>query len=80
MKYLFDIDGIAHEVELNSGETKKIEYREGSFANVTLRKISMQPTEKEIGYAFLRVVFDNGNIWRSKDAVITKLLPPSQSK
>lgn len=73
MKYLFDIDGIAYEIELNNGKTKRIEYKEGQYANVSLRKISVQPTENEIGCAYLRVEFGNGNIWRMKDAVIPKL-------
>ena len=73
MKYLFDIDGIAFEIELNNGETKRIEYKEGQYANVSLRKNLILPTENEIGCAYLRVEFVNGNIWRSKDAIIPKL-------
>jgi hypothetical protein len=73
MKYLFDIDGIAYEIELSKGETKQLEYKKGKFAKVSLRKISQQPTETSIGSAFLRVEFDNGNVWNSKDAVIPRL-------
>lgn len=73
MKYLFDIDGTAYEIELSNGETKQLEYKQGRFAKVSLRKISRQPTKDSIGSAFLRVEFDNGNIWHSRDAVIAKL-------
>ena len=74
MKYLFDIDGIAYEIELEKGETKQLEYKKGRFAKVSLHQISMQPTTTDIGSAFLRVEFDNGNIWRSKDAVIPRII------
>lgn len=74
MKYLFDIDGTAYEMELAHGETKQLEYKEGRFAKVTLRQISQQPTPTSIGSAFLRVEFDNGNVWQSKDAVIPRII------
>lgn len=74
MKYLFDIDGIHYEVELSKGETKLLEYKKGKFAKVSLKQISRQPTESSIGSAFLRVEFDNGFVWRSKDAVISRII------
>ena len=73
MKYLFDIDGIAYEIELSNGETKQLEYKKGHYAKVSLNQISQQPTETSIGSAFLRVEFDNGNVWHSKDAVIPRI-------
>ena len=72
MKYLFDIDGIAYELELSKGETKQLEYKKGRFAKVSIRQIGTEPTEDSLGNAFLRVEFDNGNVWHSKDAVIAK--------
>lgn len=74
MKYLFDIDGVAYEIALKKGETKQLEYKKGRFAKISLNQISMQPTETSIGSAFLRVEFDNGNIWRLKDAVIPRII------
>ena len=74
MKYLFDIDGVAYEISLEKDETKQLEFKKGRFAKVSLHQISMQPTETSIGSAFLRVEFDNGNIWRSKDAVIPRII------
>jgi DNA-binding XRE family transcriptional regulator len=74
MKYLFDIDGVAYEIELEKGETKQLEYKKGRFAKVSLHQISIQPTTTDIGSAFLRVEFDNGNLWRSKDAVIPRII------
>lgn len=74
MKYLFDIDGTAYEMELAQGETKQLEFKKGRFAQVSLRRISQQPTENSTGSAFLRVEFDNGNVWRSKDAVIPRII------
>ena len=74
MKYLFDIDGIAYEIELEKGETKQLEYKKGRFVKVSLHKISMQPTTTEIGSAILRVEFDNGNIWKFKDAAIQRII------
>lgn len=71
MKCLFDIDGIAYEVELNLLETKELKYKNGT-AKVTMKTIGSYPTEKETGNAFLRVEFDNGNVWASKDCVIAK--------
>ena len=80
MKYLFDIDGIAYEIELSNGETKLLEYKKGRFAKVSLHQISQQPTETSIGSAFLRVEFPEfGTIWRSKEAVIPRL-PSEQEK
>ena len=73
MKVLFDIDGIAYELELSKGETKRIEYKSGKFANVSIQKIGNEPTETSIGSAYLRIEFDNGNVWHSKDAVIPKV-------
>ena len=73
MKFLFDIDGIAYELELSKGETKQIEYKNGRFAKVSIHKIGTFPTKNSIGNAYLRVEFDNGNVWNSKDAVIPKL-------
>lgn len=73
MKYLFDIDGIAYEIELSKGETKQLEYKKGRFAKVSLYQISQQPTKTSIGSAFLHVEFDNGNVWKSKDAVIPRI-------
>jgi len=73
MKYLFDIDGVAFEIELAKGETKQLEYKKGRFAKVTLQQISMLPTTTDVGSAFLRVEFDNENVWHSKDAIIPKL-------
>lgn len=80
MKYLFDIDGIAYEIELSKGETKQMEYKKGRFAKVSLNQISQQPTKTSIGSAFLRVEFDNGNIWRSKDAVIPRIITPQEKE
>lgn len=74
MKYLFDINGIYYEIELSKGETKQLEYEKGKFAKVSLKQISRQPTENSIGSAFLRVEFDNGFVWRSKDAVISRII------
>ena len=73
MKYLFDIDGVAYEIELSKNETKQLEYKKGHYAKVSLNQISQQPTETSIGSAFLRVEFDNGNVWHSKDAVIPRI-------
>ena len=74
MKYLFDIDGIAYEIELSNVETKQLEYKKGHFAKVTLRQISQEPTTTDVGSALLRIEFDNGNVWHSKDAVIPKII------
>ena len=73
MKYLFDIDGISYEIELKKGETKQFEYKKGRFAKVSLHKISVQPTTTDIGSAFLRIEFDNGDVWQAKDAVIPRI-------
>ena len=72
MKFLFDIDGIAYELELRKGETKQLEYKKGRFAKVSIHQIGKEPTENSIGNAYLRVEFDNGNVWPHKDAVIAK--------
>ena len=72
MKLLFDIDGKYYELELSKGETKQLEYKEGRFAKVSIHQICKEPTENSIGSAYLRVEFDNGNVWHSKDAVIAK--------
>lgn len=80
MKYLFDIDGTALEIELEKGETKQLEYKKGRFAKVSLHQISMQPTTTDIGSAFLRVEFDNGNVWRSKDAVIPRIITEQEKQ
>lgn len=73
MKLLFDIDGIAYELELSKGETKQIEYKKGRVAKVSINLIGKEPTENSIGNAYLRVEFDNGNVWPHKDAVIAKI-------
>ena len=72
MKLLFDIDGKCYELELSKGETKQLEYKEGRFAKVSIHQIGKEPTENSIGSAYLRVEFDNSNVWHSKDAVIAK--------
>ena len=72
MKYLFDIDGIAYELELSKDETKRLEYKKGRFVNVSVNKIGTPPTKETIGNGFLRIEFDNGRVWKHKDAVIAK--------
>lgn len=73
MKYLFDIDGKHHEIELSEGETTRLEFAEGRFADVTALVVTQEPTPTRTGYGFLRVVFDNGNVWRSKEATIARV-------
>lgn len=75
MKFLFDIDGNAYELELSKNETKQLEYRQGKFAKVSIHKIGKEPTEDSIGNAYLRIEFGDGNVWKSKDAVIAKIQP-----
>ena len=72
MKYLFDIDGRHHEIELSEGETKRLEYAEGRFADVTAIAVTQEPTPARTGSGFLRVEFDNGNVWHSKVATIAR--------
>lgn len=72
MKYLFDIDGKHHEIELNEGETKRLEYAEGRFADVSTVVVVREPTPTKTGYGFIRVEFDNGNVWLSKEATIAR--------
>ena len=73
MKYLFDIDGKHHEIELSEGETKRLEYAEGRFADVTVVVVVREPTPTRTGYGFIRVDFDNGNVWLSKEATIASV-------
>ena len=73
MKFLFNINGKSHEVELSQGETKRIEYQKGYFANVTINLITKEPTKTNTGRAFLRVEFDNGNTWDSNEAIIARI-------
>ena len=80
MKFLFDIDGIAYEIELSKGETKQLEFKPGRFAKVSIHKIGTEPTEDRIGNAYLRVEFDNGNVWHSKDAVIARIISKSEKQ
>ena len=72
MKYLFDIDGKYHEIELSEGETKRLEFAEGRFADVTALVVTQEPTPTRTGCGFLRVDFDNGNVWHSKEATIAR--------
>lgn len=73
MKYLFDIDGKHHEIELSEGETKQLEYADGRFAKVTALVVAQEPTPTRTGSGFLRVEFDNGNVWDSKVATIARV-------
>lgn len=73
MKYLLDIDGKHYEIELNEGETKKLEYTKGRFADVTAIVVMKEPTPTKTGYGFIRVEFDNGNVWTSKEATIARV-------
>lgn len=70
MKYLFDINNKYYTLELSKGETKQLEYKDGHFAKVTALGIREEPTPTRTGSGFLRVEFDNGNVWEHKIATI----------
>ena len=73
-KYLFSINNKSYSIELEDGETKRLEYMDGCFANVTASVVTVEPTKEHTGSGFLRVEFDNGNVWDSVNATIARLI------